>query len=105
MQNFLDDLTVIFFTDGNDTVHGPKKAEGAVIELKESLAKLGANSRIFTIGFSKDHNATFLNQLALAGKDLGNFFFIDVHDRDYKTQISRSLEESLSLVDLSHVAV
>lgn len=37
----------------------------------------GLNSKFLAIGFSKDHDAVFLNKLAMAGSTLGNFIYID----------------------------
>jgi hypothetical protein len=33
--------------------------------------------RYLTIGFSRDHDAVFLNKIAQAGSERGNFFYID----------------------------
>jgi hypothetical protein len=35
------------------------------------------NSRFLSIGFSRDHDAVFMGQLAEAGLERGNFIYID----------------------------
>jgi hypothetical protein len=36
-----------------------------------------------TIGFTSAHDAAFLNRIAQAGTDLGNFFYIDTENPNY----------------------
>jgi hypothetical protein len=46
----------------------------------EKLKKAASTirSRFLTIGFTSSHDALFLNEIAKAGTELGNFFYIDV---------------------------
>ena len=68
------EVSVVFFTDGQA---GDDKRrldlEFNVMKKEASLVK----SRFLTIGLSASHDAKFLNQIALAGSDMGNFFYID----------------------------
>ena len=41
-------------------------------------AKLGLRSRFLTLGFSKDHDANFLNKVANFGSEQGNYFYIEI---------------------------
>ncbi len=50
-----------------------------------------------TIGFTKDHDALFLNSIAQAGSDLGNFFYIDTENEGYAEQIQDCLQSSLQM--------
>jgi len=45
-------------------------------------------TRFLTIGFSRDHDAVFLNQIAQCGSELGNFFFIDTAVENYAEQVT-----------------
>ena len=55
------------------------------------------NSRFLTIGFSRDHDAVFLNNIAKCGSELGNFFFIDTSADNYAEQVKECLAESLDM--------
>ena len=54
-------------------------------------------SRFLTIGFSRDHDAVFLNKIAQSGSDMGNFFFVDTSQPGYSDQVKECLKDSLSL--------
>ena len=41
------------------------------------------STRYLSIGFSRDHNATFMNQIAQFGSSMGNFIFIDSYEPNY----------------------
>ena len=48
------------------------------------------------MGLSQYHDANFLNMLAQAGSNLGNFIYIDPSQGDLKTSINNALEDNLS---------
>lgn len=50
-----------------------------------------------TIGFSNDHDAIFMNRLAQAGSEIGNFIFINSESENKKQDILNALEESLAI--------
>ena len=50
-----------------------------------------------TIGFSRDHDAIFLNNIAKCGTELGNFFFIDTSTENSAEQVKQCLAESLDM--------
>ena len=54
-------------------------------------------TRFLTIGFSKDHDAVFLNNIAQCGSELGNFFYIDTGAQDYAEQVKQCLTDSLNM--------
>ncbi len=54
-------------------------------------------SRFLTIGFSRDHDAVFLNKIAQSGSEMGNFFFIDTNQPDKKEKVTECLTSSLSM--------
>lgn len=68
---------MIFFTDGCDTCNNMDAILSSLDKLKALLKKQGISSRFLTIGFTSAHDATFLNRIAQAGSDLGNFFYVD----------------------------
>lgn len=56
--------------------------------MKFTLKDLQISSRFLTIGFTSGHDAKFLNEIASAGTELGNFFYIDTNKPGYKEEIS-----------------
>ena len=64
----LDELILIFFTDGCDTCNSPSDLEAALNDLSIMLKSYpGLNSKFLAIGFSSNHDATFMNKLAMSG--------------------------------------
>ena len=61
------------------------------------MNKNNVSSRFLTIGFTSAHDAAFLNRIAQAGSDLGNFFYVNTERDDYPDQIKECLQSSLSM--------
>jgi hypothetical protein len=97
-QKFLKELIVIFFTDGEDT-NNPKPELDKSLELMSTILKSDNNisSRFLSIGFSRNHDAGFMNRIAQAGSEMGNFFYIDTSKGDYKQDVTNALSESLNI--------
>ena len=94
----LENLTVIFFTDGCDTMNSKQALDTALAEMKQKLSLIpNLTSRFLTIGFSEDHDAVFLNNITKSGSELGNFFFIDTQKNDYTEAVKICLSESLDI--------
>jgi hypothetical protein len=53
--------------------------------------------RFLSIGFSRDHDAAFMNKIAQVGSNMGNFFYIDTSGANYQQDVMTSLEESLEI--------
>jgi hypothetical protein len=66
-------------------------------DLQKTLNKKEVTSRFLTIGFTNEHDAQFLNTIAQAGSDLGNFFYINTEQPTYPDQIKECLQSSLSM--------
>lgn len=47
------------------------------------MEKRKVASRFLTIGFTSSHDALFLNEIAKAGSELGNFFYVNTDKQDY----------------------
>ena len=45
--------------------------------------KPNLKSRFMTIGFSRDHQAQFMNEIAGYGSEQGNFIFVDSYEHGY----------------------
>ena len=63
--------------------------------MKVEAAKV--KSKFYTIGFTKDHDAAYLNDIAKAGSELGNFIYIDTSIKGYKDLLDESLKSSLAM--------
>lgn len=50
-----------------------------------------------SIGFSDDHDAAFMNKLAQAGSEVGNFIYIRSESETKKQDILDALNESLEI--------
>ncbi len=100
-QHEFSQVSVIFFTDGQDNQNDRSKIDQSLKKLKENFA--GIKSRFLTIGFTSDHDAKFLNQITEAGSELGNFYFIDIQQSDYQQQISKCLISSLGMASSNKV--
>lgn len=61
------------------------------------MNKMEITSRFLTIGFSRDHDAVFLNKIAQSGSEMGNFFFIDTSLPDKTEKVKECLSNSLSM--------
>ena len=55
--------------------------------MKNIIRKSGITSRFLTIGFTSGHDAVFMNSIAQAGTELGNFFYINTSDGNYVQEI------------------
>ena len=80
------EVVVIFITDGEDTLYvkdNPNKyAEFSEIGL-QIKTRPNLKSRFMTIGFSRDHQAAFMNEIAGYGTEVGNFIFVDSYEAGY----------------------
>jgi len=75
-----EELVVIFITDGQDgyySRHGGNSQEE--YELISARIKTVPNLRckFLAVGFSRGHDAAFMNKIAGFGNEMGNFVFID----------------------------
>ncbi len=60
----LKDISVIFFTDGQDTCNNKSVITASLQKMKKNLADKQITSRFLTIGFTSSHDAGFLNEIA-----------------------------------------
>ena len=80
-NNNLEELVVIFITDGQDGYRRMNEYE----EMSEWIkTRPGLRSRFLSVGFSRDHDAAFMNRIANFGSEQGNFIFIDRSDEDWR---------------------
>ena len=71
----VEDLTIIFLTDGVDTSNSHQQIRQYFEPFKLKLAQL--KSRILTLGLGAHHDAPIMNYIAQGGSDQGNFLYID----------------------------
>ena len=94
-----EDLVVIFITDGQDGYYSPngnRDAEYEQISAEiRSLEKV--RSKFLSVGFSRGHDAAFMNRIANFGSEIGNFIFIDSYEEGWRDKLNESLLESLEI--------
>ena len=94
------EVAVIFITDGEDTVYANgdpvKMADLGMIGM-QIKTRPNLKSRFMTIGFSRDHNAQFMNEITGYGTDQGNFVFVDQREDGYQEKFQAALVEALEL--------
>ena len=94
----IDELTVIFFTDGCDTCNQKPALLQSLHEMSAALQSIpGLNSKFLAIGFSQGHDAAFMNDLAKAGSMIGNFIYVDQSKAGWQQQVNTALKESLEI--------
>ena len=73
---------MLFFTDGQaEQYRGVYDAyDGANMRLK---AHPGLKSRFLTVGFSRAHDAVFMQRIAQFGTEQGNYIFIDTYEQNW----------------------
>jgi hypothetical protein len=71
---------VFFMTDGNDTCNNIQEISSSQAELKSSIVQSGAEVTFHVIGFSSDHNLSFLLNLRDIGTLNGTYTYISPSD-------------------------
>ena len=75
-----EELVCIFITDGCDGYYNPRGGDRAADynEVSERIKAIpNLRTKFLSIGFSRGHDAVFMNRIANFGHDIGNFIFID----------------------------
>jgi uncharacterized protein YegL len=95
-KNYRDykDCTIMFMTDGI-TSTGP--ALDSLNKMKKQLDTEGVVYRFFCIGFSQNHDADLLSQIARSGTEMGNFVYIRENSENFENDIIGALTESFKL--------
>ncbi|RYE33599.1 MAG: hypothetical protein EOP48_30700, partial [Sphingobacteriales bacterium] len=66
-------MSLVFFTDGQDTCNTPEIVNKKLEELADFIKKTTIFSETHTIGFTADHDALLLSRITTIGKDHGTF--------------------------------
>ncbi len=93
-----EDLVVIFITDGQDgyySRHGNAQEEYNMISAE--IKSLPMRSKFLSVGFSRGHDAAFMNRIANFGSEIGNFIFIDSYEANWRETMNESLADSLNM--------
>ena len=105
----LEELEIIFVTDGHDCMDGYRGARNnyaaEVNRTIDEIKNLGCKVRYMCIGFSANHNAQQMNQIANSGTDQGNFMFVDTQFNDFPQRIAEALGDSFDIALGSDSAV
>jgi hypothetical protein len=92
---------IMFMTDGLDNCNGKQALKDQLGQMsarfKALAASRGISVTIYTMGLSRSHDATLLNDLAQAGTVEGNFIFIDTQEAGYQEKLNDAVGESLGL--------
>ena len=54
-------------------------------------------TKFLSVGFSRGHDAVFMNRIANFGTDIGNFIFIDSYNQGWQDNLQQSLLDSLEI--------
>ena len=84
----LKELVIIFVTDGKDCMDGYRGGRQKYRDELQDVAMqiknyAGLTTRFMSIGFSRNHDAKQMNQIANFGSDQGNFMYVDTDGQDY----------------------
>ena len=80
----LEEMVVIFITDGQDGFQGPEPSEEMYQEIATYISsRPGFSIKYLAVGFSRDHDAEFMNRIANFGNQRGNFIFIDSYNENW----------------------
>ena len=60
-------------------------------------ARPGLRSKFLAVGFSRDHDAAFMNKIANFGNEVGNFIYIDAQVKNWQLNLQQSLLDSLQI--------
>ncbi len=97
-KSAVKELTVIFFTDGEDTSGSGGSVNNTLEEMTGYFKGMSNHfkTRLLSIGFGASHDAPFMNRIAKAGSEMGNFFYIDTSG-NYTELVTKCLSESLDI--------
>lgn len=106
----LEELVIIFVTDGHDCqdyYRGNRKdyARELLAVAKQIQTLAGLKTQYMSIGFSQQHDAAQMNQIANFGSDQGNFMFVNTDVAEYQAKITEALGDSLDIALGSNSAV
>lgn len=91
-----EELVVIFITDGQDGYYAPRGGNAAEeYEIISARLKTIPNLRtkFLSVGFSRDHDAAFMNKIAQFGNEMGNFVFIDSYEEGWRDALNETMLE------------
>ena len=54
-------------------------------------------SKFLSVGFSRGHDAAFMNRISKFGNEQGNFIFIDSYEEGWRDNLNESLLESMAI--------
>lgn len=104
----IKELVVIFITDGQDGYYGNSE-RGRDYEYDLIATRLrnmpNLRCKFLSVGFSRDHDATFMNKIASFGNEMGNFVFIDSYMEGWREKLNDSMIEQLDIALQSNAKV
>ena len=105
----LEELTVMFITDGQDGYFRRPASFTGVDPydlVRDRIRAIpGLKSRFLAVGFSSYHDAAFMNRIANFGTEQGNFIFIDSSQGDWRDELNQSLIDSMDIALESNAKV
>jgi uncharacterized protein YegL len=88
------DCTIMFMSDGGTN---RASAISSMNKLQNTFALQAVSYRFLCIGFSQNHDANLLGEIARAGSDLGNFEYIHESSENLKDEIKEALKQAFAL--------
>ena len=95
-----EELVVIFITDGQDgyySQNGVNASEEYDLVSARFKSLNNLRSKFLSVGFSRGHDAAFMNRIANFGHDRGNFVFIDSYNEGWRDQLNETMVDQLEI--------
>ena len=95
-----EELVVFFITDGQDGYYS-RRGGNAEEEYDMISARIktipNLRTKFLSVGFSRGHDAAFMNKIAGFGCEQGNFVFIDSYEEGWRQQLNDTMVEQLDI--------
>lgn len=94
-----EELVVIFITDGQDGYYSRQGNASEEYDMVSARIKSMPNLRtkFLSVGFSRGHDAAFMNRIANFGHDRGNFVFIDSYEEGWRDKLNETMVDQLEI--------
>ena len=93
---------MLFITDGQDGYYPRNRGKTSASEEYDMISaqlksKPNLQTKFLSVGFSRGHDAAFMNRIANFGSEQGNFIFIDSYNEGWRDEMNQSLCDTLDI--------